>query len=80
MQHRIDGDRRAVQEQAGGAIAAAGLVHPGADAVDQPAGRGERLAEHQGAGAVVEDRDVREGAPDIGREPDAWTRRGGTRY
>jgi hypothetical protein len=79
LQHRIDGDRRAVQEQAGGGVAAAGLLDPGADAVDQPAGGRERLAENQLAGAVVEDRDVGEGAPDIGREPDAGTRRGGTR-
>ena len=68
LQDRVDRHRRAVQEQPGRAIVAAGLLDPAIDAVDQPLRRRQRLAEAQRAGLVVEHRDVGEGAADVGGE------------
>ncbi len=68
LQDGVDRHRRAVQEQPGRAIVAAGLLDPAVDAVDQPLRRRQRLAEAQRAGLVVEHRDVGEGAADIGGE------------
>ena len=80
LQHRIDGDRRAVQEQAGRRRSRLpAFSTPALMPSTSRLRRRERLAERQRAGAVVEHRDVGEGAADIGREPDAGTRRGGTR-
>ncbi len=69
LQHRVDGDGRAVQEQSGGAIIAAGLGDAGADALDQMRRRRQRLAEGELAGFFVEHRDVGERATDIRRQP-----------
>ena len=68
LQHGVDGDRRAVQEQVRRGVVAAGLLDAAADAVDQPLRRRQRLAEGQPPGLVVEHRDVGEGAADVGRE------------
>ena len=68
LEDRVDRHRRAMQEQAGRAIVAAGLLDPAVDAVDQPLWRRQRLAEGQRAGLVVEHRNVGEGAADIGGE------------
>ena len=70
LQHGVDGDRRAVQEQARRRVVAAGLLDAARDAVDQPVRRRQRLAEGQPPGLVVEHRDVGEGAADVGGEPD----------
>ena len=69
LQHRIDGDGRAVQEQSGGAIIAAGFGDAGADPFDQMRRRRQRLAEGELAGFFVEHRDVGERATDISRQP-----------
>src|SRR6478672_2430405 len=68
LQNGIDGDGRAMEKQAGGLVAAAGLFDPGIDAFDQTVRCRQRLAECQLAGSLVEDRDVGEGAADIGRK------------
>jgi hypothetical protein len=68
LQHGVDGDRRAVQEQARRGVVAAGLLDAVADAVDQPPRRRQRLAEGEPPGLVVKHRDVGEGAADVGRE------------
>ena len=71
LQHGVDGDGRAVQEQAGrAAYSLPAFSTPLADAVDQTIRRRQRLAEGQPAGLVVEYRDVGEGAADVGREAD----------
>ena len=46
----------------------AGLADAGLDAGDQPLRRGQRLAEPERAGRLVERRDVGEGAADVGRQ------------
>ena len=69
LQHRIDGDGRAVQEQAGGAIIAAGFGDARRNAFDQMRRRRQRLAEGELAGFFVEHRDVGERAADIRRQP-----------
>ena len=68
LQNGIDGDGRAMEKQPGGLVAAAGLFDPGIDAFDQTVRCRQRLAECQLAGSLVEDRDVGEGAADIGRK------------
>src|SRR5262245_31494928 len=68
LQDGVDGDRGAVQEQAGGSVVASRLLHSGIDAVDQAFRRRQGLAEAQIAGAVIEDGDVGERAADIGGE------------
>jgi hypothetical protein len=79
LQHRVDRDRRAVQEQARRREVAARLGDACVDAVDQPVRRRQRLAEDKLAGPVIEDRDVRKRPPDIGRKPHARAGRGATR-
>ena len=71
LQDRVDGDRRAVQEEACGRVVAARLGDAGADAVDQAHRGRQHLAEGERPRALVENRDIREGAPDIGRKADA---------
>ena len=69
LQHRVDGDGRAVQKQRRRAIIAAGLGDAGGNALDQMRRRRQRLAEGERAGFLVEHRDIGESAADIRREP-----------
>jgi hypothetical protein len=69
LQDGVDGDGRAVEEQAGGGIVGAGLLDAGGDPLDQMVRRRQRLAEAELAGALVERRHIREGAADIGGQP-----------
>ena len=69
LQHRIDGDGRAVQEQRGGTVIAAGFGDARGNAFDQMRRRRQRLAEGELAGFFVEHRDVGKGATDIRRQP-----------
>ena len=80
LQHGVDGDRRAVQEQVRRGVVAACLLDAAADAVDQALRRRQRLAEGQPAGLVVEHRDVGEGAADVGREAEVGAVAGAGRF
>src|SRR6516162_3749500 len=73
LQDGIDGDGGAVEEQSGRFVVAARLRHPGIDPLDQALRPRQRLAEGQLAGALVEGRDIGEGAADVGGEPKART-------
>ncbi len=77
LQDGVDRDRRAMQEEARRRVVAAGLGDAGVDPLDQALRRGQHLAEREPAGLVVEHRDVREGAADVGGE--AQGGRGGDR-
>src|SRR5262249_8339113 len=80
LEDGVNGDGRAVEEEAGGLVIASRLRHPGIDALDQPFRRRQHLAEAEFAGAVIEDRDIRERPPDVGGETKAgavgWGRGG----
>jgi hypothetical protein len=71
LDHGVDGDGRAVQEEAGVCQIGAGLLHAVGDAIDQPAGRGERFAEQQLARAFVEGGDIGKRAADVGGDAQA---------
>src|SRR5262249_45272237 len=73
LQDGIDGDGGAVEEQSGRFVVAARLHHPGIDSLDQALRPRQCLAECQLAGALVEGRDMGEGAADGGGEPKART-------
>ena len=73
LQDGVDRDRGAVQEQPRGAERCAGLGDAVLDAVDQPRRRGERLAELQLAGRLVEGGDIRERAADVSGQPNLLT-------
>ncbi len=65
LQQRVDGDGRAVQEQVGVLHIQPGAVQRVLDAVDEVCMRGQGLAEMQRAGALVERRQIGEGAADV---------------
>ncbi len=69
LQHRVDGDGRAMQEQRRRPVIAAGLGDAGGNAFDQMRRRRQRLAECERAGLFVEHGDIGKGAPDIRGEP-----------
>ena len=69
LQDRVDRDGRAVQEQSGIGIGGCGLLDPRGNALHEMVRRGERLAEAQPSGLVVEDRDIGERAADVGGQP-----------
>ena len=69
FQHRIDGDRGAVQENVCIGECGFGLGGPGGNAVNQGFGCRERFAEMELPGRGVEGRDICECAADIGGEP-----------
>ena len=69
LEQRVDGDGRAVQEEAGLLIVRAGLGDAGIDALDEMRGRRQALAQQQPAGFLIERRDIGERAADIGPEP-----------
>ena len=69
LQHRIDGDGRAVQKQRRRAVIAAGLGDTGGNALNQMRRRRQRLAEGERTGFFVEHRDIGERAADIRRKP-----------
>src|SRR5262245_32715395 len=73
LEDGVDRDRRAVQEQAGRAIIAAGLLDALVDAVDQPLRGRQGLAEGERAGTIVEHCNIGEGAADVGGEADVGT-------
>ena len=70
LQDGVDRDRGAVQEQPRGVEARAGLADAVLDAGDQPLRRGQRLAEAERAGRLVERGDVGERAADVGGQAD----------
>ena len=81
LEHGVDGDGRAVQEEARVGEARAGLVHAVRDAVDQAARGRERLAEQELPARFVEGGDIGEGTADVGgktgaggQAPDSITR------
>ena len=69
FQHRVDGDRRAVQEKRRVGERDAGPAHPGGDPVHEMRRRRKRLAEPERARRRIEGRDVGERAADVGGEP-----------
>src|SRR5262249_16038238 len=73
LEDGVDRNCRAVQEQAGRAVVAAGLLDALADAVDQPLRGRQRLADGERAGAIVEHRDIGEGAANIGGQAPVGT-------
>src|SRR5262245_17992024 len=75
LQDGVDRDGRAVQEQPCRAEVAAGLLDALADAVDQALRRRQDLAGGERAGALIEHRDVGEGAVNIGSKADVGTGR-----
>ncbi len=70
LENGVDRDGGAVQEQRRRAKAQAGLAHAGLDPGDQRRRRGQRLAELERAGRLVEGGNIGEGAADIGRQSD----------
>ena len=70
FQHRVDGDRRAVQEERRVGKCDVGPLHPGGDSVHQMRRRRQRLAEPERSGCRVESRDVGERSADVGGEPE----------
>ncbi len=71
LQNGVDGDGRAVEEQPGGGIIGARLLDSGGDPLDEMMRRRQRLAEAELAGPLIERRNVRERAADIGGQPQA---------
>ena len=70
LQDGVDRDRGAVQEHPRRREARAGLADAALDAGDEPLRRGQRLAEPERAGGLVERRHVGEGAADVGGQAD----------
>ena len=75
LEHRVDGDGRAVEKQRGGAVIAAGLGDACGNALDQMRRGRQRLAERELAGLFVKHRNVGERAADIGGKPQPSLRR-----
>ncbi len=69
LQHRVDGDGRAVEKQRGRTVIAAGLGDAGGNALDQMRRRRQRLAECEHAGFFVERRNIGKSAADIRSKP-----------
>src|SRR5262249_46790235 len=68
LEDRIDRNRRAVKKEPRRGIVGARLFDACRDAFDQVMRGRERLAERELAAVLVEDRDVGERSPDIGRQ------------
>ncbi len=69
LQDGVDGDGRAVQEQARIGKIRARFRHACFDALNEDVWRGQRLAQQQAPARLVEGSDVGEGAADIGCHP-----------
>jgi len=60
-----------MEEELGVAVRAARCLEPARNALDEPGGRRERLAERQAPARLVEGDDVGERAADVGGQADA---------
>src|SRR5262249_19053069 len=79
LQDGIDGDGRAVQEQAGRAVVGASLVDRRGDSLDQMMRRRQRLAEGELSRARIEHSDVGERTADVGGKAQGGAVGAGTR-
>jgi hypothetical protein len=75
FKHRVDRDRRTVQEQTDGAIIGPGLGDARGNPFDQVRRRRQRLAERGAAGRFVKHRDIGKRTADVGGEPQSSRRR-----
>ena len=71
LEHRVDGDGRAVQEERRIGVGATRLRHALRDALDEMRGRGERFAEQKPAALRIEGGHIGERAADVGGKPRA---------